>query len=118
MVFGVVLCWSLLLLCGAVCCLLLCVVVCCCLVFGACPLLVLFVDVGSWCCSLLNGGCCSLVCMLCGLLLCDGCCLYGVVAWFAVVGRCVLLVDRSCRVRLFVVGLCVGDCLLVGVCLL
>ena len=97
------------------CCLLF--VVRCCLAFAVCRLFVWFVDVGCWCRSSLIDGCCSLLCIGCLLLLCISGCSYGIVVCF-VVGYCVLLVDGCCRVRLFVVLLCVGDYVLVVVCLL
>ena len=64
----VVWCWLLvLLLRGAV--------MCCSWVFGVCRILVLVVDVGCWCCSLLIDGRCSLLFVVCLLLLRVGCCL-------------------------------------------
>ena len=55
-------------------CWLLFVAVRCCWVFGVCRILVLFADVGRWCCSLLIDGCLSLLCVDCLLSLRIGCC--------------------------------------------
>ena len=87
------------------CCLLL-VVVRCCWVFGVCRVLLLFVDVGCWCCSLLIDGCRSLLFFACCCCVLVGPCNVLLFACFVV--DCFVSFLFGCRrVWLVVVVLCV-----------
>ena len=84
-----------------------------CCVVAVYRMLVLFVEVGRWRCSLLIDGRCSFLCVVCLLLLRACCCLSCIVTCSSLLLVVfVFFVDTCCRVWLFVVALRAGDCVL------